>query len=33
MYYMLEATEPEGSFAFEVVENGPEVWRARVTKR
>ena len=33
MYYTLEATEPEGSFAFEVVENGPEVWRARVTKQ
>lgn len=33
MYYTLEATEPERSFSFQVVENGPEVWRAEVTKR
>lgn len=33
MYYMLEATEPARSFEFQVVEHGPEVWRARVTKR
>lgn len=33
MYYSLEATEPERSFTFQVVENGPEVWRAEVTKR
>lgn len=33
MYYTLEATEPEGSFRFEVVEHGPEVWRAEVQKR
>lgn len=33
MYYTLEATEPEGSFSFEVVEHGPEVWRAEVRKR
>lgn len=32
MYYTLEATEPPSSFQFEVVENGPEVWRAQVTK-
>lgn len=32
MYYTLEATEAEGSFAFRRVENGPEVWRAEVTK-
>lgn len=32
MYYTLEATEPEHSFSFQVVENGPEVWRADVTK-
>lgn len=33
MYYTLEATEPPHSFEFRVVENGPEVWRAEVTKR
>jgi uncharacterized protein (DUF2249 family) len=33
MYYTLEATEPEGSFSFEVLEHGPEVWRAEVKKR
>jgi uncharacterized protein (DUF2249 family) len=33
MYYTLEATEPEHSFAFQIVEHGPEVWRAEVTKR
>jgi len=33
MYYMLEATEPAHSFAFQIVEHGPEVWRAEVTKR
>jgi uncharacterized protein (DUF2249 family) len=33
MYYMLEATEPARSFAFQIVEHGPEVWRAEVTKR
>lgn len=32
MAYTLEATEAEGSFAFRTVENGPEVWRAEVTK-
>lgn len=32
MYYTLQATEAEGSFAFNVVEHGPEVWRAEVTK-
>ncbi|NVB82560.1 MAG: DUF2249 domain-containing protein [Kofleriaceae bacterium] len=32
MYYTLEATEPERSFSFQVVENGPDVWRADVTK-
>lgn len=32
MYYTLEATEPERSFSFQVVEHGPEVWRAEVTK-
>lgn len=33
MYYTLEATEPARSFDFTVVESGPEVWRAEVTKR
>ncbi len=33
MYYTLEATEAEHSFSFEMLEHGPEVWRARVTKR
>jgi uncharacterized protein (DUF2249 family) len=32
MYYMLEATEAEGSFSFRKLEDGPEVWRAEVTK-
>ncbi len=33
MYYTLEATEPARSFEFTVVESGPEIWRAEVTKR
>ena len=33
MYYTLEATEPAHSFTFQVVENGPDVWRAEVTKQ
>lgn len=32
MYHTLNATEAEGSFSFRTVENGPEVWRAEVTK-
>lgn len=32
MYYTLEATEPARSFSFQIVEHGPEVWRAEVTK-
>ena len=32
MYYMLEATEPAGSFAFETTEHGPETWRAEVRR-
>lgn len=32
MYYTLEATEPADSFSFQVIEHGPEVWRAEVTK-
>ncbi len=33
MYYTLQATEPEGSFAFDRLEDGPEVWRVDVRKR
>lgn len=32
MYYMLEATEPAGSFEFKTTETGPETWRAEVRK-
>jgi uncharacterized protein (DUF2249 family) len=32
MYYTLEATEPAHSFSFQMVEHGPEVWRAEVTR-
>lgn len=32
MYHTLNATEPEGSFAFRKTEDGPEVWKAEVTK-
>lgn len=32
MYYMLEATEPAGSFAFQTTEKGPTTWRAEVKK-
>ncbi|ODS59319.1 MAG: hypothetical protein ABS36_01960 [Acidobacteria bacterium SCN 69-37] len=32
MYYMLEATEPAGSFAFATTEKGPVTWRAEVTR-
>lgn len=33
MYHMLSATEPEGSFTFRKVDDGPEVWSAEVTRR
>jgi uncharacterized protein (DUF2249 family) len=33
MFYTLQATEPEGSFVFERKDDGPDVWRADVTKR
>lgn len=33
MQYTLEASEPAGSFTFEALEHGPEVWRAQVTRR
>jgi uncharacterized protein (DUF2249 family) len=32
MYFTLQATEPEGSFAFDRIEDGPEVWRVDVRK-
>jgi uncharacterized protein (DUF2249 family) len=32
MYYTLEATREPGSFVFEYVERGPEVWRVDVRK-
>jgi uncharacterized protein (DUF2249 family) len=32
MYYTLKAMEPEGSFAFRRLDDGPEVWRAEVDK-
>lgn len=32
MYFMLEATEPAGSFEFRTTETGPETWRAEVRK-
>jgi uncharacterized protein (DUF2249 family) len=32
MYYMLQATEPEGSFTFRKGEDGPTVWTANVTR-
>ena len=32
MNYMLEATEPPGSWHFEITEKGPKTWRARVKK-
>lgn len=33
MYYTLKATREEGSFGFEYMENGPEVWRVQVEKK
>lgn len=32
MYYTLQSMEPEGSFKFEKKDDGPDVWRADVTK-
>lgn len=32
MYYMLQATEPAGTFSFRKTDDGPEVWRAEVVK-
>ena len=31
MYYTIRATRGEDSFAFQYLENGPEVWRVEVT--
>ena len=33
MYYMLEDSQPQGSFAFKKVLDGPEVWSAEVTRQ
>lgn len=32
MYYTLQATHGDEAFDFEYLENGPEVWRVRVTR-
>lgn len=32
MYYTLQATREEGSFSFDYLEDGPEVWRVEVTR-
>src|SRR5690606_4156029 len=32
MYHTLNATEPEGTFTFRKLDDGPEVWHAEVTK-
>lgn len=32
MYYTLKATRGDEAFDFAYVENGPEVWRVRVTR-
>ncbi len=32
LYYTLQAMEPEGSFAFDRLESGPDVWRISVRK-
>lgn len=33
MYYTLKATRGDEGFSFEYLENGPETWRVRVTRR
>lgn len=33
MYYTLKATRGDEAFAFEYLEQGPEVWRVEVRKR
>lgn len=33
MYYTLVADEGEQAFCFDYLENGPEVWKVRVTKK
>lgn len=33
MYYTLQATRGDDAFAFEYVEDGPEVWQVLVTRR
>jgi uncharacterized protein (DUF2249 family) len=32
MYYTLKATRGDDAFAFEYLEQGPEVWRVRIRK-
>ncbi|MCC7195563.1 MAG: DUF2249 domain-containing protein [Gemmatimonadaceae bacterium] len=32
MYYTLQAEHGEGSFKFEYIEDGPEVWRVHVRR-
>jgi uncharacterized protein (DUF2249 family) len=33
MYYTLRATCGDNGFTFDYIENGPETWRVRVTRR
>jgi uncharacterized protein (DUF2249 family) len=33
MYYTLKATRGDDAFAFDYLENGPELWRVLVTRR
>ena len=33
MYYTLRATRGDDAFTFDTIENGPETWRVRVTRR
>ena len=33
MYYTLRATRGDDAFAFVYLENGPETWRVRVTRK
>jgi uncharacterized protein (DUF2249 family) len=33
MYYALRATRGDDTFAFDYLEDGPDTWRVRVTRR
>lgn len=33
MYYTLDAMREPGSFTFEYLESGPEIWRVEVSKK